>query len=283
MTAARTPTPARRWLGAALVVGAGWAGLAACGDDDDGGAAATTAASAKGSTGGLAGSAWVLATFDQDGTSTTAAAGATSTLAFLDATNLAGSTGCNSFTGTYTADGGKLTIALGAVTQMACADPAVEAQEKAILAGMPNVQTYAEDSSGLTLKGADDKTLFTYTAGLASLEGTAWKATGVNNGKDAVVSAAGTEKLTAMFGPGGQFSGFGGCNQLTGTYTTSGKDGLTITGLGSTKMMCEDDVMALEQEYIAALGKVATYQISGDKLNLRDSTGATQVDYTIAS
>jgi heat shock protein HslJ len=63
----------------------------------------------------------------------------------------------------------------------------------------------------------------------------------------------------------------------------SGADGLSITKLTSTKQACADDAMTLEDQYVAALGQVATYELSGDRLTLRDSNGSTQVTYSFAS
>jgi heat shock protein HslJ len=41
-------------------------------------------------------------------------------------------------------------------------------------------------------------------------------------------------------------------------------------------------VDALESQYSAALGKVASYAISGDDLTLRNAAGETQVTYRLA-
>ena len=41
--------------------------------------------------------------------------------------------------------------------------------------------------------------------------------------------------------------------------------------------------MALESEYLAALAKATTYDISGDTLTLRDAGGAMQATYLHAS
>ena len=46
---------------------------------------------------------------------------------------------------------------------------------------------------------------------------------------------------------------------------------------------CDADAMALESEYVAALGKAATYEITGDRLTLRDASGAMQVTYVLTS
>ena len=118
---------------------------------------------------------------------------------------------------------------------------------------------------------------------MSTLAGTSWQATGINNGKEAVVSQEGTEKVTAQFGADGTLSGSGGCNTYSGPYTTSGADQITIGALASTEMACPEPAMEIEQMYFAALANVATYQIEGTTLTLRDAGGATQAAFTLAA
>jgi heat shock protein HslJ len=259
----------------------GLATLAACGGDSgtvsQSGTTSTTNAADP-----VAGTSWTLASYmNAADRSVPAAPGANATLAFADGNKINGSTGCNQFGGTYTIDGAKLTIELGAMTQVACAGAFLTAQEAAITEGMPLVAGFTQDSSGLTLTAADGSDLFKYSAGLTGLEGTAWVATGVNNGNGAVESNALTEKLTASFGADGAFSGFGGCNDLTGKYEAT-TDTLSITGLASTQKACADDVSKLETQYMAALTATTTYEITGDVLTLKDDGGATQATFKLS-
>lgn len=256
--------------------------LAACGSSDSGsdgagsGAGtddATTTTAAGGEPVDLAGTSWLLVSFaGADGTATDAAAAATLNLA-ADGKAFGG-TGCNSFTATYTVDGDSISFELGAMTQMACADEAVNAQEAAVTAQLAAATTFTATAEQLVLSG-DDGDLLTYAAADTSVEG-AWTITGLNNGKGAVTSDATVNTLTATFADG-EFSGFGGCNQLFGTYTTEGDDGIAIGPVGGTMMACEGDAGTVEAQYTAALGAVATYQVDGDTLTMRDADGATQI------
>jgi heat shock protein HslJ len=119
-------------------------------------------------------------------------------------------------------------------------------------------------------------------SGLIGLAGTPWTATGVNNGHGGVESTTGTERLTAMFGLAGSFTGFGGCNTLSGSYAVSGTSGLTISDIASTRMTCAAEVNDLETRYTAALGQEVEYAIAGDQLTLRNGSGETQVSYLLA-
>jgi len=262
--------PRRAVAAAALLVA-----LAGCGggDDDDAAAAEATA---------LAGSSWTLATASAlDGKEIPAVE--TATLAFDDdGTTLVGSTGCNQFSGTYTQSGDALTIAVGPVTRAGCPGPEATEQEAAILAQLPEVASFGIDLQ-LELRNGDGVTLLVYDEGRSSVTGTSWTATGVNNGRDAVESTAGTEALTAEFGADGSLSGFAGCNTFTAEYVVAGTDELSITEVATTMKACDEAATTLEAQYLAALGNVATYELSGDTLTLRDSAGSTQVTYTIAA
>jgi heat shock protein HslJ len=68
-----------------------------------------------------------------------------------------------------------------------------------------------------------------------------------------------------------QVNGSGGCNRLFGSYETS-VTALKFGGVGSTKMACPSG-MDTEAEFLPALGRVASWHISGQQLELSDSTG----------
>jgi heat shock protein HslJ len=278
----------RSWTRCAAIVGSAvlLLALAGCGSDSPstsdapagtGGPAPTDGETAT----GLSGTSWTLASTTVAGKEVPAVG--TATLAFdADGKRLSGTTGCNQFGGTYQQSDSDLTIALGPTTLVACIDAAATAQEQAILSRLPKVAAYTTGDH-LVLKDASGETLLTYEPGLASLEGTAWHATGVNNGKDAVVATTLTESVTAQFAADGALSGFSGCNQYHATYEVSGSNAISITGVSTTRKACEDDAMTLEDQYVAALGKVTTYEIAGDRLTLRDAGGSTQVTYVLTS
>lgn len=228
--------------------------------------------------GGLAGTAWVLASYQgSSGSAVPAAPRATASLAFDRSNAVAGSTGCNSFSGTYTSTAQTLSIALGPMTQMACSSPLIQAQETAITVLLDQATDFQVIDDQLMLTGAHSAVLLTYGAGPVGLEGTSWNVTGVNNGNGGVETTAAAENLRATFGPSVAFTGFGGCNDLSGTYVTTGVAGVAITGLTLTKKTCAAGVDSLESQYIAALSRVSTSAIAGDMLTLRDPAGAAQV------
>ena len=230
----------------------------------------------------LAGTSWILDSYASTaGDTVDAVANSAATLEFDRDDQISGSTGCNRFGGGYSEDGGDLTLRLGAVTQRACEEPEVNAQEQAVLTGLPDVEKWSIEKTTLTLSGSSGKALFTYSSVPSGLSGTAWTARGVNNGVGGVETTSLTEALTLQFGTDGALTGFGGCNNFSGEYVSPGPPDLTISGIASTKKACAEDVTKLETEYLTALGNTANYKREGTTLNLRDSSGATQANFEL--
>lgn len=95
------------------------------------------------------------------------------------------------------------------------------------------------------------------------LIGTEWKLESLN-GK--AVSLNSKNYITLNFAATfDKISGAGVCNTYFGEFTKSG-DAIKFSGIGSTKMMCDDNLN--ESDYFNALGKVDAYKISGGKLTL---------------
>lgn len=248
-----------------------------------GSAAASTVASAAASTGQLAGTTWNLAEWaDGSGGQVPALTGAdTATLTFLGDGTFSGFTGCNRLNGSYVEDGASLTLTPGAMTKMACPPKPTE-QENAIVAALPTVTTFVIDTS-LILSDANGVPVLSYAIGVNALAGTSWTATGINNGNEAVESKAGTEQVTITFNEDGTVSGKSACNTYNGSFTTDDAGAVTFGPLATTMMACEDALMQIETEFNAAMGKVATYQIEGNNLTLRDADGAMQVTASATS
>jgi heat shock protein HslJ len=102
---------------------------------------------------------------------------------------------------------------------------------------------------------------------VASLEQTNWT----------LESASGFElpagaSASATFADG-RIAGSTGCNRLTAACTFDG-DRLELGPIASTRMACAPPLMALEQAYLDALGRVARWRIDDRALSLRDEHGA---------
>ncbi|MEJ2084234.1 MAG: META domain-containing protein [Acidobacteriota bacterium] len=198
---------------------------------------------------------------------------------------LSGSAGCNRYFGSYTLDGdGGLSISseIGS-TQMACPPPIAE-QEQRYLSLLGQVALWNLETGSLVLRHEDGRALLAYGPALpASVEGAAWRATGINNGKGGVVSTASTSLSTASF-VDGTVTGSGGCNNFNATYELSG-DEISIGPAAATRKNCPEPegIMDQEQQYLAALGRATKVMLSAGRLELRDEEGSLQVSFEEAT
>lgn len=104
------------------------------------------------------------------------------------------------------------------------------------------------------------------TAASASIAGTKWALASVNGKAIEVPEGAQTPWLQLSGEGNDQVQGFGGCNQLMGSFTQDG-DKIGFPGLGSTKMYCEQ-TSALEKSFLEALRSTDSYTMEGDRLLL---------------
>lgn len=78
---------------------------------------------------------------------------------------------------------------------------------------------------------------------------------------------------TITFANNGTFSARADCNTVTGTYTTSGSNGLTLTLGPSTIVACPEG--SYSDLYVLGLSLVSSYAINNDQLVLTTSDGGT--------
>lgn len=187
---------------------------------------------------------------------------------------VAGSSGCNSYSGPYTVDGKNIAMGPFASTLMACPD-LIMAQEFLYLKALENAATFQISDNELTLMDADGNDLAVFTALDQGLSGTTWDVIAYNNGKEAVVSLIIGTEITALFGEDGQLTGNAGCNDYFASYETDG-DQITIGLPGVTQKYCSEPegLMEQEQAYLTALQTAATYKITGMDMEMRTSAGA---------
>ncbi len=80
-------------------------------------------------------------------------------------------------------------------------------------------------------------------------------------------------RQTLKLSEDGTASGSSGCNQFSSDVDSSDEASLRFDALGSTRMLCADEVMAEEQRYLAALEAVRSWQSDGATLTLTDESG----------
>jgi heat shock protein HslJ len=226
--------------------------------------------------GKLTGKVWVLDNLNGK----PPVAGTQITAAFTADDKVGGTAGCNSYSGQYSVSGSKIQFAGPmASTMMACAQPVMD-QENAYFQALAAAKSYAVNGDQLALKDSAGSVVASYNAQSQDLAGSSWLAIGYNNGKQAVVSVSAGSELTAIFGKDGNLTGSAGCNEYNGPYKVDGAK-ITIGPLASTRKSCNDPEGVMEQEtqYLTALQSAATYQIEGNRMELRTAAGALAADY----
>jgi len=197
------------------------------------------------------------------------------TVTFMEGGQLAIRADCNTGSGTYTATGSALTIQLGPMTLAACPPGS---QDTAFVRDLSQVASYVFDGPRLVLNmRLDSGNMVFDPQSPTALVGPTWIVTGVNNGRQAVVSTLAGTRLTIAFGADGRVSGDTGCNVFSGSYTLSGSS-IAFGPIATTRRACaSDEANQQEQEFLAALAASTMYELVGDRLTLRDANGATQI------
>ena len=207
---------------------------------------------------GLVGTSWTVATINGG----TVVPNAPPTITFSADKRVAGTTGCNQYSGLFSTNGNRMTVGAMSSTEIAC-DGARSEQEAAFLNGLGGAATWRINEAGdLEIDGA---AAIVARPGLAAsqppptagadLDGTAWN----------LVEMGGTADFahlvpTIAFGADGRVSGFAGCNTFSGTYDTDGPT-LTVSRLATTKIGCPRPASTVEADYLAALDGVTTWAI----------------------
>ena len=220
----------------------------------------------------LDGTAWVLTALP----GRAVAGGHLTTLSF-EVGRVQGSDGCNRFGLPYTIKGSTIDLSgTGMSTQMAC-PPDVMKQAGSFMDALRNAKTYRVAEGQLQLLGAGGAVLATFAAQSTLLAGTNWKVTGINNGRNALVSTVGGSTVTMAFAADSKVTGSAGCNQYTTRYQAEGSK-FRFDVPAATRKMCPDaGVMEQEQTFLKALEAVRTMRVEGSRIEFRDDQGALQV------
>ena len=115
------------------------------------------------------------------------------------------------------------------------------------------------------------------------LAGTRWTVVNFNNGMGAVTGTTPDTSITLVFEASGQLSGNAGCNTYSAGYRAGGNS-LTVDRPNATSRWCEtpEGVMQQEQQYLAALQSAASFNLSGDQLQIRSGSDGLAVVATRA-
>ena len=192
-----------------------------------------------------------------------------------------GFSGCNQFQASYaTEDTG---IRFGPISgTMASCGEVMDTVQTAYYTNLGLATHWDVTGDTLTLtSGTGEKVLIYSRMAPASVEGP-WNITMVNNGKGAVSSIPSGVSATISFLPDNNVEGFGGCNNFSGTYLVKGTDSISIGPLMATMQACPDPAGSFEGQLLTALQAATKWSVSAGTLDLRDDSGAQQVEATSA-
>jgi len=187
---------------------------------------------------------------------------------------------CNTGSGAYQIEGSRISLLAGPLTRAACEPGSLEGRFVALLG---SVSGFLIGGDRLLLELGEGGGAMEFEAVKPiALEGTSWLVHGYNNGKGGVVSVPGNATLHMMFTEDGKVAGSSGCNQYTGGYQLDGQQ-IRLGHVASTRKMCQgEDVMQREAAFLSALATVATWDVRGERLQLRRADGALALDLVAA-
>ena len=105
----------------------------------------------------------------------------------------------------------------------------------------------------------------------AAIEGPVWRLTHLR-GLDEQALERLPNGVTVRF-EGGRLQGFGGCNQVVGSYAIDA-DRVTLTALAATMMACPPPVMAVETAFKQAFSGVQRFNVADHRLTLTPESDA---------
>jgi heat shock protein HslJ len=218
----------------------------------------------------LEGPVWRLRALGDRGK--TAVAAGQGVTAEFESGRVSGVSACNRFTGSFTLKGDRLTLSPLAGTLMACDEPAM-ALENSFLKAFAGTVRFRIAGGRLTVTAASGTKLVFEAEAAVFIEGTQWKVTNYNNGRQAVVSLEEGTAITLAF-QDGTAHGNAGCNDFRAAYALDGHR-LSIKAPSSTRKACPNEAwMTQERAFLAALETAATWTVRSGVLELRTADDA---------
>ena len=85
-------------------------------------------------------------------------------------------------------------------------------------------------------------------------------------------------EVSAFFNPNRSVSGSSGCNSYTGTYSAY-ESTLFVGGISSSQIICDENVMQQEAQYLSLLPSAASFVIDRGILTIYDAAGTNILSY----
>ncbi|HET9085871.1 MAG TPA: META domain-containing protein [Candidatus Limnocylindrales bacterium] len=225
-----------------------------------------------GSGGVIEGTEWILRSY-ADGDTLAIVPETQYADAEFNRSRVTGLSGCNNYDALYRQGGRTLLVSQPSVTLMACDEESM-AFEQTFITNLQASRFYSVKRETLTIFGAKGATLLVFDAAPRNpLLGT-WDVTSYADGTS-VVSTPEDVRLEVVFGLA-SVGGFSGCNSFSGTYGTNGNY-VRISRLATTRVACDESVMAVEAAFLKALEGTSFLDRRADQMVLTDRDGSITV------
>ncbi|WP_030251626.1 META domain-containing protein [Streptomyces sp. NRRL S-455] len=229
--------------------------MAACGSENADGGSATVGAGKP-----VTGVRWNVDSVTADGRTQKAPTGAHMT---IDKGRAEGSFGCNNFGAEATVDGDRVRLSKTMATEMACENKPMAFEETLARTLFDQEFEARVDGDRLTLTTEQGDTVRLTKAQDAPLSGTKWTVT--------TPKADGRAHLT-FDEKKGTVSGSLGCNKVNAEATVRDGD-ITLGPPATTRMMCEDSLMADEKALLRIFDGELKYRVDHQTLTLTSENG----------
>jgi heat shock protein HslJ len=226
-------------------------------------------AGGDGSGGELAGTDWVLRSYEQDGALTLVPETLYADAEFENF-RVRGFSGCSDYDALYRAGGRTLLVGQPAATGMACPEAATQL-EQAYLNLLNGSRFYTARLATLTVYGQGTTTLVFDAAPRNPLRGN-WRVDSYASPPGTVTKVTKDTPLDVVFGIA-SVGGFAGCNSFNGTYGTNGNI-VRVGRLATTSNSCPAEVTKLETSFLEALQGAAFVDVRASGVNLTDRSGS---------
>ncbi|MCP9840331.1 META domain-containing protein [Synechococcus sp. J7-Johnson] len=196
----------------------------------------------------------------------------------LEKGRISGSDGCNRYSAAVLVRDSMFRVTdQGPSTQMACPEDQMR-QAQSFRAALSATRGYSLRNGQLELMASNGKALARFRPQPQEIAGALWIVTGLNNGKEAVVSTLAGTTLSLELRPRGRLVGTAGCNRYTATAVL-GQGTIKVGPPAATRRICVRPAGVMEQEiqFLSALESASQWQIEANRLELRRPDGAMAV------
>jgi uncharacterized lipoprotein YbaY/heat shock protein HslJ len=202
------------------------------------------------------------------------------TIEFMDDGRYSVRADCNSGAGSWSIEGEGLRLNAGPMTLAACEQGSLDSRYLKLLGAVTGLSRSGDEL--VLLIGGGATTMQFSAMKEVSLAGSSWLVRAWNNGRQAVVSVVGDTELHMSFGEDGRVTGSAGCNNFHAEYELQAQT-LNIGLAASTRRTCmTDGIMEQETGFLTAISTVGSWEIRGERLQLRSREGSLAVDLVSA-